>query len=59
MPRTHRSLVLGIGAGVAGFTGAIRGVMDGAGLLHILALTGIGVLGVALAVSYVLEYAKR
>ncbi|WP_424890281.1 hypothetical protein [Streptomyces sp. XH2] len=55
----HRLLVLGICVAVGGFAGSVRGLMDGAGALQILALAGAGVLGTALAAACVVEYAKR
>lgn len=55
----HRALVLGVCASVGGCAGSIRAVLDGAGVLEILALAGIGVAGLILAVACVVEYSRR
>ncbi|MGK5638478.1 hypothetical protein ACSNOK_09220 [Streptomyces sp. URMC 126] len=56
---TSRILVLGVFAAVGGIAGSVRAVARGDGVLTVLALLGIGVLGVALAVAYVVDYARR
>nr|WSZ97425.1 hypothetical protein OH820_18760 [Streptomyces sp. NBC_00857] len=43
----------------AGLTGVIGGFSRGAGILEILALAGIGVLGLFLTVGYILVRAKK
>lgn len=53
------TLVLGILAAVGGIAGSVRAVGRGEEVLVVLALLGVGVLGVALAVAYVMDYAKR
>ncbi|MFE7115786.1 hypothetical protein ACFU99_10235 [Streptomyces sp. NPDC057654] len=55
----NRTLVLGVLGAVGGIAGSINAISDGAGVLHILALAGIGVLGLALAIAYVIAYSKR
>lgn len=55
----HRTLLLGIVAAVGGIAGAIRAVIEGAGIWEILGCLGIGILGVLLASVYVIAYAGR
>ncbi|MFI0736706.1 hypothetical protein ACH4PU_01165 [Streptomyces sp. NPDC021100] len=52
-------LVLGVCASVGGFAAAIRGVTSGASVFEVLAALGIGALGLALAIAYVVDFARR
>ncbi|MEV0264645.1 hypothetical protein AB0I49_25350 [Streptomyces sp. NPDC050617] len=55
----HRTLVAGVAGAVGGTAGTVNAISDDAGVLNILALAGIGVLGLALAIAYVIAYAQR
>ncbi|KOG89191.1 hypothetical protein [Streptomyces varsoviensis] len=55
----HRTLVAGVIGALAGATGTVSAVSGDAGVLEILAFAGIGVLGLLLAIAYVLAYAQR
>lgn len=49
----HRTLIMGILGTMAGVVGSVGGISAGAGVLEILGFIGIGMLGLALAVGYV------
>ncbi|WKU43879.1 hypothetical protein Q3V23_07140 [Streptomyces sp. VNUA116] len=49
----HRTLIMGILGTLAGVVGSVGGFSAGAGILEILGFIGIGALGLALAVGYV------
>lgn len=49
----HRTLVMGILGTLAGVVGSVGGISAGAGILEIVGFAGIGILGLALAVGYV------
>ncbi|MBF6048848.1 hypothetical protein GO001_27215 [Streptomyces sp. NRRL B-1677] len=49
----HRTLIMGILGTMAGVVGSVGGISAGAGVLEILGFIGIGLLGLALAVGYV------
>ncbi|RLV08797.1 hypothetical protein CTZ27_08570 [Streptomyces griseocarneus] len=55
----HRALLLGILGTVAGVVGTVDGFSTGAGVLEILGFIGIGILGLALAVGYIVVVSKR
>ncbi len=55
----HRTLILGILGTMAGVVGTVGGISAGAGVLEILGFIGIGILGLALAVGYVVVASKR
>ncbi|MFF4405825.1 hypothetical protein ACFY2W_32610 [Streptomyces sp. NPDC001262] len=50
--------MLGIVAAVGGLAGSVRSPMDGAGVLQILAQLAVGLLGLTLAIAYVVEYSE-
>ncbi|MFJ2555160.1 MULTISPECIES: hypothetical protein [unclassified Streptomyces] len=58
-PRGSRTFVLGICVAVGGISGSIRGAMDGTGILEVAGLLGLGILGVALTIRYVVLYARE
>jgi len=58
-PRTSRAFVLGICMAVGGLTGGVRAAVDGKGIWTALGIFGVGVLGVALAVSWIVTYARE
>ncbi|MGW7357846.1 hypothetical protein ACWGI0_14750 [Streptomyces sp. NPDC054802] len=58
-PRGHRTFLLGIGASVVGFAGAVRRVLEGSGILPVLGFFAAGVLGVTLTVAWIVTYAKE
>ncbi|MFH8790248.1 hypothetical protein [Streptomyces roseoverticillatus] len=55
----HRTLIMGILGTMAGVVGSVGGISAGAGVLEILGFVGIGVLGLALAVGYVVVASRR
>ncbi|MFJ5224434.1 hypothetical protein [Streptomyces sp. NPDC088400] len=55
----HRTFILGILGSIVGLTGVIGWISRGAGILEILALAGIGILGLFLTVGYILVQAKK
>ncbi|WP_171166380.1 hypothetical protein [Streptomyces sp. I05A-00742] len=56
---SFRTLFLGVLAAAGGFGGTVRAVTSGAGVLNVLSALGIGVLGLALAVAYIVDFGKR
>jgi hypothetical protein len=55
----HRTLILGILGTMAGAVGTVGGISGGAGVLEVLIFIGIGILGLALAVGYVVVASKK
>ena len=55
----HRTFILGILGSIAGITGLVGGMSRDAGILEILALAGIGILGLLLTVGYIVVNAKK
>ncbi|MFE3600718.1 hypothetical protein ACFXP3_19205 [Streptomyces sp. NPDC059096] len=51
--------VLGICVAVGGIAGSIRGAADGMGVLKVVGLLAVGMLGVLLTISYIVNYAKE
>ncbi|MEU7197015.1 hypothetical protein AB0B04_26390 [Streptomyces xinghaiensis] len=58
-PRTSRALVLGVCMAVGGLAGGVRAAVDGEGIWTALGIFGVGALGVALAVSWIVTYARE
>ncbi|MEU4346953.1 hypothetical protein [Streptomyces sp. NPDC023838] len=58
-PQSSRFLVFGICFGVGGLAGGVRSALDGKGISTILALFGMGILGVLTVVSYFVNYEDR
>lgn len=55
----HRILVIGVLGTLAGVTGSVAAVSEGAGVLGLLAFLGIGVAGLFLTLGYVRTAASR
>ncbi|MFC4517911.1 hypothetical protein [Streptomyces ehimensis] len=55
----HRTLILGVIGTLAGAVGTIGGISGGARVIDILGFAAIGMLGLALAVGYVVVAAQR
>lgn len=58
-PVSSRSFVLGLCMAVGGLAGAVRSVADGESIWKSLGLLGIGVLGVVLAVAWIMTYTRK
>lgn len=55
----HRTLIMGILGTVAGVVGTVGGISAGAGVLDTFGFVGIGLLGLALTIGYVVVAANR
>ncbi|NEC18833.1 hypothetical protein G3I50_11270 [Streptomyces parvus] len=58
-PRSSRTLVLGVIMSFSGLVGGVRGLLDEAEIRPFLAAFGIGILGLALTVSWVVTYVRE
>lgn len=58
-PRSSRSFVLGLCMSVGGLAGGVRAALDGKEIGTILGIFGIGILGLALAIAWVVTYARE
>ncbi|MDT0490669.1 hypothetical protein RM717_09140 [Streptomyces griseus] len=58
-PRSSRTFVLGLCMSVGGLGGGVRAAMDGEGIWRALGISGVGLLGLALTVAWVVTYARE
>ncbi|OKJ99814.1 hypothetical protein AMK26_27940 [Streptomyces sp. CB03234] len=58
-PRSSQAFVLGVCMAVGGLAGGVRAAVDGEGVWKALGIFGVGVLGVVLAVSWIVTYARE
>ncbi|WP_175438978.1 hypothetical protein [Streptomyces vilmorinianum] len=60
-PRSSRTFVLGLCLAVGGLAGGVRSAVDGKGIWTALGIFifGVGVVGVTLAVAWIVTYARE
>lgn len=58
-PRSSRAFILGICMAVGGLVGGVRSAMEGEGIWKALGILGVGVLGVALCIAWIVTYAEE
>ncbi|MBA0053288.1 hypothetical protein E0L36_21145 [Streptomyces sp. AJS327] len=56
---SHHTFVLGVVVAAGGFAAAIRGLLDGDGVLGVLTLTGAALAGTALACASIIQFGRR